>query len=186
MSALMRRVATMFVAFGLLAAPARAEVEKIMFTCNGKLCPFLRASVVIPDGWVEDKEATSYFKAVLLLPQGSDFDKSPVKIYAVALYNRDKKPIADFIPDAIKDWKSRAKDAKIVKLEDYPRPSGQRFVRYQFDARSLKEQGYELYAVTRDTDKDGNDFVVTITLSANSLEARKSAEAAYKAILAKY
>jgi len=176
----------MLVAFGLLAAPARAEVEKIMFNCDGKLCPFLRASVTVPEGWVEDKDATSYFKAVMLLPQGSDFDKAPAKIYAVALYNRDKRPVADFIPDSIKEWKSRAKDAKIVKLEDYPRPSGQRFVRYQFDARSLKEQGYELYAVTKDRDKDGNEFTVTITLSANSLEARKAAEAAYKAILAKY
>lgn len=186
MFALMRRIAMMLVAVGLLAAPAQAEVQKFMFTCDGKLCPFFRALITIPDGWVEDKEATNHFKAVMLLPQGTDFDKAPVKIYAVARYNRDKQPIADFIPDSFKDWRSRAKDAKIIKLEDYPRPSGQRFVRYQFDARSLKEQGYELQAVTRDRDKDGNDFVVTITLSANSLEARKAAEAAYKAILAKY
>jgi hypothetical protein len=173
-------------ALGLLAAPAQAEIEKFMFSCDGKLCPFFRVSVTIPDGWVEDKEATNYFKAVMLLPKDAEFDKAPVKIYAVARYNKNKLPLADFIPDSIKDWKSRAKDAKIVKLEDYPRPSGQRFVRYQFDARSLKEQGYELQAVTKDMDKDGNEFVVTITLSANSLEARKAAEAAYKAILAKY
>jgi hypothetical protein len=44
---------------GLLAtAPAGATIEKIMNQCDGKLCPFFRASIVIPDGWVEDKGAT--------------------------------------------------------------------------------------------------------------------------------
>ncbi len=37
-----------------------------------------------------------------------------------------------------------------------------------------------------DSDKDGNEFFVTITLSANSREARKVAEPAYLAILSKY
>ncbi len=59
-------------------------------------------------------------------------------------------------------------------------------MRHQFDARSLKEQGYELQAVTTDSDKDGNELIVTITLLANSPAARKAAEPAYQAILAKY
>ncbi len=169
------------------AAPASAEIEKFMQYCDGKLCPFFRASVTVPEGWVEDREATDYFKAVMLLPKGLDFEKAPAKIYAVARYNRAKQPVSDFVPDSIKDWKSRAKDGKIVALPDLPRGEGKPpFVRHQFDARSLQEQGYELQAVTKDMDKDGNEFIVTITLSANSLEARKAAEAAYLTILAKY
>jgi hypothetical protein len=101
-------------------------------------------------------------------------------------YNRDKKPISDFLPDSIKDWKSRAKDATISKVDDLPRGDKPAFLRHTFEARSLKEQGYELQAVTMDGDKDGNQFVVTITLSANSQSALKAAEPAYLAILNKY
>ena len=169
------------------AIPAAAEIEKFMNQCDGKLCAFFRVSITIPDGWVEDKEATDYFKVQMLLPKNVEFDKAPAKIYAMARYNRNKQPISDFLPDSIKDWRSRAKDAKITRLEDLPRGNGMAaFVRRQFEARSLKEQGYELQAVTTDSDKDGNDFIVTITLSADSSNALKSAEPAYLAILGKY
>jgi hypothetical protein len=87
----------------------------------------------------------------------------------------------------IADWRSRAKDAKITDLDDFSRGSGKSaFVRHQFEAGSLHEQGYEQQAVTTDSDKDGNEFFVTITLSANSREAEKAAEPAYLAILSKY
>jgi hypothetical protein len=85
------------------------------------------------------------------------------------------------------DWRSRAKDAKIIDLDDLSRGDGKpAFVRHQFEAASLHEQGYEQQAVTTDGDTDGNEFIVTITLSANSREAMKAAEPAYLAILSKY
>jgi hypothetical protein len=169
------------------AAPAKAEIEKFMNQCDGKMCAFFRASITIPDGWVEDKEATKYFNSQFLLPKGMDFEKAQAKIYVVVRYNRDKQPISDFMPDSIKDWKSRAKNAKITKLDDLPRGGGkQAFQRHQFEAPSLDEQGYEFQSVTTDGDKDGNQFVVTITLSANTREAFKAAEPAYLAILGKY
>jgi len=43
-----------------------------------------------------------------------------------------------------------------------------------------------LQAVTTDSDDDGNEFLVTITLSANSQKDLKAAEPAYLAILGKY
>jgi hypothetical protein len=168
------------------ATAAHAEIEKFMKQCDGKMCAFFRASVTIPAGWVEDKEATDYFNAVFLLPKDISFDDAPAKIYAIVRYNREKKPVGAFIPDAIKDWKGRAKTAKIAKLDDLPRAGKASFVRHQFEARNLKEQGYELQAVTSDSDKDGNEYVVTITLSANSQAALKAAEPAYLAILGKY
>jgi hypothetical protein len=103
------------------------------------------------------------------------------------MYNRKKQPISDFMPENIADWHSRAKDAKITDLDDLPRGDGKvAFVRHQFEAGSLREQGYELQAVTTDNDNDGNEFLVTITLSANSRKALKAAEPAYLAILGKY
>lgn len=170
----------------LCSAPARSEIEKLLMPCANKICPFFRASVTAPDGWVEDKEATNYFKAVFILPNGMSFDDAPAKIYAVAVSNREKKPISVFLPNAIKDWKSRSKDAKITRLDDLPRAGKPAFIRHQFEAPRLKEQGFELQAVTTDGDKDGNDFIVTITVSANSRDALKKAEPAYRAILEKY
>lgn len=172
---------------GLMATPARATIEKIMNQCHGKLCPFFRASIVIPDGWVEDKDATRYFNSQFLLPKGIDFEKAGAKIYVAVKYNRKKQPISDFMPENIADWRSRAKDAKITDLDELSR--GDRkpaFVRHRFEAGRLREQGYELQAVTTDSDNDGNEFIVTITLSANSREAEKAAEPAYLAILSKY
>jgi len=166
--------------------PARSEIQKLLMQCEGKLCPFFRASITAPDGWVEDKEATNYFKAVFLLPSGKSFDGAPAKIYAVAVFNPEKKPIDVFLPDAIKDWKSRSKDAKVTRLDDLPRAGKPAFIRHQFEAPRLKEQGFELQAVTTDADKDGNEFIVTITVSANSRAALKTAEPAYRAVLEKY
>ncbi len=188
----MRRALILSCASGLFAGliaitPAGATIEKIMNQCNGKLCPFFRASIVIPDGWVEDKDSTRYFNAQFLLPRGTDFEKAAAKIYVAVKYNRNKQPISDFMPENIADWNSRAKDAKITDLDDLPRGDGKvAFVRHQFEARSLHQQGYEFQAVTTDGDNDGNEFLVTITLSANSLKALKAAEPAYMAILNKY
>lgn len=183
-----RRFGAIFALLGLVAAsPAHAEIEKIMHLCDQKLCPSFRASITIPDGWVEDKDATKYFNAQFLLPEGFDFDAAQAKIYVVVKYNRNKQPIADFVPDAMADWKSRAKDAKITRLKDLPRGDGKPvFERRQFEAKSLKEQGYELQAVTTDRDNDGNEFIVTIMLSANSRRALEAAAPAYAAILQKY
>ena len=166
--------------------PARGEIEKLLIPCEGKICPFFRASVTAPDGWIEDKTATSYFKAVFMLPSGTSFDDAPAKIYAVAVSNRERKPISVFLPNAIKDWKSRSRDAKVTRLDDLPRAGKPAFIRHQFEAPRLKEQGFELQAATTDGDKDGNEFIVTITVSANSREALKTAEPAYRAILEKY
>jgi hypothetical protein len=182
------RLAALFGFVGLLSAlPANAEIQKIMNQCDQKICAFFRASITIPDGWVEDKGATRYFNSQFLLPKGVDFDSAQAKIYVAVRYNRNKQPISDFMPDAIADWRGRAKDAKIIRLEDLPRGDGKPvFERRQFEAKSLKEQGYELQAVTTDGDRDGNDFIVTITLSANSRAALQAAEPAYLAILGKY
>jgi hypothetical protein len=170
----------------LAASSARAEIEKFMEQCQGKLCAVFRASITIPDGWVEDKEASDYFRVQMLIPKGMDFEKAPAKIYVLVRYNRNKQPVSDFLPDSLNDWKSRAKDGKISKLDDFVRGDKPPFLRHAFEARNLKEQGYELQALTTDGDKDNNEFVVTIMLTANSKAALKAAEPAYLAILSKY
>jgi hypothetical protein len=171
----------------LAAAPAKAEIEKFMRQCDGKLCVSYRASITVPEGWVEDKEASRELGVQMLLPKGQEFEKAPAKIYVLVRYNKDKKPVSAITRDTYRDWSERAKAAKVTKLAVVARDSGKpAFERHQFEAPKLAEQGFEVTSLAADGDKDGNAFVVVICLSANDREAFKSAEAAYLSILKAY
>jgi hypothetical protein len=168
-------------------APAAAEIEKFMNMCDGKLCASFRASITVPEGWVEDKEASRELGVQMLLPKGKGFDEAPAKIYAMVHYNREKKAVSTFLPAQLQEWRGLAKDAKIEKLPELKRVDGKTvFLRHKFQAPSLKQQAYEQVAVTSDGDKDGNAFVVVITLSSDTREAFEAAQEAYQAVLAKY
>jgi hypothetical protein len=166
---------------------ASAEIQKYMRTCDKGMCPYFRASITIPDGWVEDKAASREFDALMLLPAGKDFDNAQAKIYVAVRYNPKKLPVANFVLDAHEQLRDSAKDGRFTMLPEMIRADGKpSYIRYSFEAPSLKEQGYETQAVTNDGDKDGNDFIVTIVLTANSRNAFKAAEPAYLSILSKY
>jgi hypothetical protein len=180
-------LAVALAAIGLLAVPAQAEIEKFMRECDMKLCVSYRASITIPEGWAENKEASRELGVQMLLPKDVDFEKAPAKIYALVRYNKDKQPVAVITKDTYRDWKERSKKAKIVKLADVARANGKpAFERHQFEAPELSEQGYETTALAADSDKDGNPFVVVLVLSANTREAFKASEAAYLSILKAY
>jgi hypothetical protein len=186
---MLKRFAAGFAVAGLMAVaiPAHAEIEKFMLQCDGKLCPFFRASVIVPEGWVEDAEATRALGVQMLLPKGQDFEKAPAKIYVLVRYNKDKGLASVITRDVYSDWKKRAKNAKVTKLPEVVRANGKpAFERHQFEAPKLEEQGFETTSLAADSDKDGNAFVVVVCLSANTREAFKSAEAAYLSILKAY
>ncbi len=182
------RLAAGLAVAGLIAAtPARADIEKFMEHCDGKLCAFFRAPIVIPDGWEENAEATHELRVQMLLRKGEDFEKAPAKIYVLVRYNNDKAPVSTITQDTYRDWKNRAKNAKISKLPDVVRANGKpAFEHHAFEAPKLEEQGFETTALAADTDKDGNALVVVVCLSANTREAFKAAEPAFISILKAY
>jgi hypothetical protein len=185
----LKRFAAGFAVAGLMAVamPAHAEIEKFMEHCDGKLCAFFRAPITIPDGWEENAEATHELRVQMLLPKGQEFEAAPANIYVLVRYLRDKDPLAVVTKTAYSDWKNRDKGAKVAKLADVARANGKpAFVRHQFEAPKLKEQGFETTSLALDTDKDGNTYVVVVCLSSNTREAFKSAEAAYLSILKAY
>lgn len=171
-----------------MANPAAAEIEKFMNPCDSGVCAFFRASTTVPDGWVEDAEATRELRVQMLLPKGQDFDEAPAKIYTLVRYNAGRKlQVADIVKDTYADWGRRAKAAKPEKLADVARADGKpAFVSHRFEAPRLKEQGFERTSITTDTDKDGNSFFVIVVLSANSRDAFVRAEGAYNSILKSY
>src|SRR5580704_9349734 len=98
-------LAVALAAIGLLAVPAQAEIEKFMRDCDMKLCVSYRASITIPEGWAENKEASRELGVQMLLPNDVDFEKAPAKIYALVRYNKDKQPVAVITKDTYRDWK---------------------------------------------------------------------------------
>ncbi len=181
------RFAVALAAIGLLIAPAAAEIEKFMRDCDGKLCAYFKASITVPEGWAEDKEASRALGVQMLLPKDQPFEAAPAKIYALVRYIKDKQPVSTAVRDTYRDWKGRSKKAKVAKLADVARMNGKpAFERHQFEAPELTEQGFEQAALAADTDKDGNAFVVVLCLSANTREAFKASEAAYLSLLKAY
>ncbi len=184
---IIRFAAGLVVAGLIAAAPAHAEIEKFMEHCDGKLCAFFRAPIIIPDGWAEHAEATKELRVQMLLPKGQEFDAAPAKIYVLVRYLKDKDPLAVVTKTAYSDWQTRDKRAKVAKLGEVARANGKpAFIRHQFEAPKLKEQGFETTSLALDTDKDGNTYVVVVCLSSDTREAYKSAEAAYLSILKAY
>jgi len=181
------RLVAALAALGLLASPASAEIEKFMRDCDMKLCVSYRASITVPEGWVEDKEASRELGVQMLLPKGQAFEDAPAKIYALVRYIKDKQPVPTVTKDTYRDWRERSKKAKIAKLPDVARANGKpAFELHRFEAPELSEQGFEQTALAADGDKDGNVFVVVLCLSANTREAFKAAEPAYLSILKAY
>jgi len=169
------------------AAPAAAEVEKILLPCDGKLCPFFRASFVPPDGWIEDKENSRKMGIVIFVPRGQTFHSAGAIIYATARFNRDKKPITDFIEQDQARWREKAKDVKITSLAQVERANGREaFRHFQFEAPSMKQQPFERVATVGDSDNDGNAFIVGLVLTAKSAKALSAAEPVYLAMLTAY
>ena len=183
----LRGVAVAALAVAQAIMPAAAEVEKLMLVCDGKLCPFFRASFAPPAGWVEDEQNGRKMGAVIFVPRGQTFHSAGAIIYATARFNRDKKPIADFIEQDQARWRQKAGDVKITRLADVARAGGKdSFQYFQFEAPSMKAQPFERVATTSDNDKEGNAFVVGLVLTAKSMKALNAAEPAYLAMLKAY
>jgi len=83
------------------------------------------------------------------------------------------------MPENSRDWRSRAKDAKITGLTTFPAATEKpAFVRHRFEAGRLREQGLRATGGNHGQRQRWQRIFVTITLSANSREAERAAEPA--------
>ena len=169
-----------FIAVIAVCSPAKSEIEKFMRVCSGKLCPYYRASVAVPEGWQEDQASSRAMNAQIFVPKGKTFDDA-------GAINRDRTPIATLVAEDHANWRQKARDVKIERLPDVARAAGQEsFLQYQFEMPSRKAQPFERVATSGDVDKDGNAFLVGVVLTATSMKALKAAEPAYLTILKGY
>jgi hypothetical protein len=168
-------------------APAVAQIEKVLRICEGKLCPFFRAPIKVPDGWQDDEAASRRNNVTMLIPKGKTFGSAEAIIYVAVRVNTDKEPLSTLVAREQDGWKKRVPDATITRLPDVPRGDEKgAFVQYRYEAPSLKSQGFERVATTTDTDNDGNDFMVAIVVTALNKQALDAAETAFLSILRQY
>lgn len=182
-----RLAAAAFMAALVVGSPARSEITKFMRDCGGKICPYFRASVAVPEGWQEDQASSREMNVQIIVPKGRTFGNAGAIIYTTVQFNRDRTPIAALVAEDHANWRKKSPDVKIEHLPDVARAAGQEpFLQYQFEVPSRKAQPFERVATTADVDKEGNIFLVGIVLTATSMRALMAAEPAYLTILKGY
>jgi hypothetical protein len=176
-----------FVALGLMscAAPARAEVQKFLIQCGGhELCPSYQLVVTPPDGWVLDQKASSENKVQIMVPKGESFATAEPLIYAQIFFHDKGQPLADFARVSNARWIEANPKAKIADLPPVERANGKPpFLRFAFENPGKAQQAFEVGAFGLDSDKDGNEFVFDVVMTANSKAALDRADAAYVSFL---
>ena len=146
---------------------ARAEVQKFMNDCGGKLCADYQLVLTPPDGWVIDQKATGEQKVQIIVPKGTDFGTAPALIYVQVFYHADKEQtLADFARVSNERWQAAARDARISALAAVERTNAKPpFLRFVYVNPSKAQQAYEVGSFGIDSDKDGNEFVLDVVLT---------------------
>ena len=87
-----------FIAVIAVCSPAKSEIEKFMRVCSGKLCPYYRASVAVPEGWQEDEGSSRAMNVQIFVPQGKTFDNAGAIIYTTVQFNRTRRRSQHWLP----------------------------------------------------------------------------------------
>jgi len=165
---------------------ARAEVQKFLNPCPGQqLCPSFRLIMTPPDGWVLDAQATRENNVQMMVPKGKTFANAEPLIYVQVFYHRDKQQtLDDFARVSNERWLAASAKAKITELPAIARTNGKEgFLRFAYENPGNAQQAYEMGAFGIDDDKDGNEFVLDVVMTANGKKALERAEKDYAAFL---
>jgi hypothetical protein len=166
---------------------AAAGVEQMLSDCGAGSCPYDSASISAPAGWVHDEFAERTMHMKVLVRDGQSFASTEVFILATVLPNLDNVSIADHVFRGQKYMRLQVPELKIKALPDIARAKGKAgFLVFQYEKPGSTKRRFERIATTMDTDKDGNAFVVGISLTADSAKALEAAEAAYLEVLRRY
>lgn len=138
-----------------------------------------------PDGWVLDAQATKENNVQIIVPKGKNFANAEPLIYVQVLYHRDKQQsLADFARVSDERWLAAAGQSKISALPAVERTNGKEgFLRFSYENPGKVQQAYEMGAFGLDSDRDGNEFVLDVVMTANSKTALERAEKNYVAFL---
>jgi hypothetical protein len=170
----------------LCTASARAEVQKLLHPCGGlQLCASYQLVLTPPDGWVLDEKASNENKVQIMVPKGQSFASAEPLIYVQVFYHPDKQQtLAEFARASNARWLAANPRSKISDMPAVERTNGKpAFLRFAMENPGRVQQAYEIGALGPDSDKDGNDFVLDVVMSASSKAALDRADATYVAFL---
>lgn len=168
----------------LASGTAGAEVQKIMQVCNGKLCPSFTLVLTPPADWDLDKAASEENRVQMLVPRGTNFHDARAVIYVRVSLKDKGQPLSDFIRVSQERWRQAVADTKISKLPPVERGNGKgAFEPFRYENPSRPQQPFELVAFGTDTDKDGNDFILTVVMSGKDQKVIEQAQASYLELL---
>jgi len=136
---------------------------------------------------VHDEFAERTMHMKVLVRDGQSFASTDVFILATVLPTSTNVSIADHVFRGQKYMRLQVPELKIKALPDMARGKGKPgFLVFQYEKPSSSKRRLERIATTMDKDKDGNAFVVGISLTADSAQALQAAEAAYLEVLRRY
>jgi len=172
---------------GFVSEPAGAEVQKIMQVCNEKLCPSFTLVLTPPTDWDLDKAASEENRVQMLIPRGLNFHDARAVIYIRVSAKDKNQPLSDFIRVSQERWRQAVTDTKISKLPPVERGNGKAaFEPFRYENPSRPQQPFELVAFGTDTDKDGNDFILTVVMSGKDQKAIEQAQDSYLELLRRH
>jgi hypothetical protein len=164
-----------------------AGVEKMLSDCGAGTCDYDSAPIATPAGWVHDEFAERTMHMKVLVRDGQSFASADVFILATVLPNLDDVSIADHVFRGQKYMRLQVPELKIKALPDIARAKGKAgFLVFQYEKPNSTKRRFERIATTMEKDKDGNVFVVGISLTADSAQALEAAEASYREVLRRY
>jgi len=175
---------------GFAIGPAGAEVQKFMNICGKaeqgvRLCPSFALVLTPPGGWVEDKAASRQNGVQMMVPKGKTFRDAETLIYVKVSHHQDKnQPLADFVRVSQDRWRAAVPDTKIGNLPELARKDGKPpFLLFEYENPSRAQQSHERVAFGLDTDKDGNEYVLTVVMTGRSKKGLEQADRPYKEFL---
>jgi hypothetical protein len=170
----------------LSAAPASAEVRKMMSACpDQKLCAWLKADVAPPKGWVEDKEYGAQNLVTILTPDQPERGPAGSIIYVQAGLRKPPQTLDEIIRNNQDIWRKSEPKVRITALETVARAGGKEpFKVFLYENPTRPQQAFEKIAFSVDRQPNGDIYVFTVVDSAASRKAIDESSSAYQAILA--
>ena len=164
-----------------------AELDGMMEICaDKKVCPWFKAKVVPPKGWVEDEAWTKHYKAVFLFRTGERGTDAPVMY--VRSHPGDKALGLDaYIKNAQDKWKYVSAGSSIEARADVAVAGHPAFKVFLYKNPAVADQAFELTAFKKDTDPahENQTYFQQVVLIAPTLDAIEAAQPAFEALLAK-
>jgi hypothetical protein len=181
------RLIGMAFVFTLIACSgtARAEVvKKFMTVCIDGPCPHYEIGPKLPQGWMIEEEATRELDSQVIVPEGKNLHTAPAVIVVIIHRSDKQQSLADYVRSANKLWRAEVEDGKKSELPAVERANGKpQFLRFAFEDPSDKQNPYGFEAFGIDSDKEGNEYFISVIMSAADKAALDRAESDYISFL---